>query len=138
MINPVWKRSLCLACLGLGSVVLAVSCSDATPQSPPVESPDAGPGCELGTSGCTCAPVTGCRLGLLCVGNRCLPTEGGQGGVPNDSNVPDLPSYGGDGPTLEDDAGNAPADAALDAAPDEPTADTGAPPAADAAVGDGG
>jgi hypothetical protein len=135
MLDHVLKRSLCVAGLGLGSVLFALSCADAKPVREP-ESPDAGaPACELGTSGCGCAPVTGCRLGLLCVANRCLPTEGGQGGVPNDSDVPNLPDYGG-GPTLEDDAGTTPiVDAATDAAAAE---DTGAPPSPDLDAGDSG
>jgi hypothetical protein len=139
MLDHVLKRSLGLACLGLGSVLFALSCSDAKPLRAP-DSPDAGgPACDLGTSGCACAPVTGCRLGLLCIANRCLPTEGGQGGVPNDSDVPDLPGYGGNGPTFEDDAGTTPtpsADASTDAA--APEADTGAPPGPDPDAGDGG
>src|SRR5688572_26680967 len=125
MLNHVCKRSLRLACLSLGSIMLALSCSDAKPLPAP-DAPDAGPACDLGTSGCSCAPVTGCRLGLLCVAGKCLPTEGGQGGVPNDSDVPNLPGYGGDGPSVEDDAGTPPTDASQDAAP--PAADTGAPP----------
>lgn len=136
MLDHVLKRSLRVACLGLGSVILALSCSDAKPLPPPA-SADAGVDCELGTSGCGCAPVTGCRIGLLCISQRCLPTEGGQGGVPNDSEVPNLPGYGGDGPTYEDDAGSTPvADAATDAAVAEP--DSGAAPTPDPDAGDGG
>jgi hypothetical protein len=133
MLDHVLKRSLRLACFVLGSVVFAFACSDAKPLPAP-ESPDAGAAeCELGTSGCGCARVTGCQLGLLCVANRCLPTEGGQGGVPNDSDVPDLPDYGGSGPTLDDDAGSTPI---VDAS--TPGADTGVPPAPDPDAGDGG
>jgi hypothetical protein len=109
MLDHVLKRSLCVAGLGLGSVLFALSCADAKPVREP-ESPDAG------------APA-------------CLPTEGGQGGVPNDSDVPNLPDYGG-GPTLEDDAGTTPiVDAATDAAAAE---DTGAPPSPDLDAGDSG
>ncbi|MET0409655.1 MAG: hypothetical protein ABW217_00095 [Polyangiaceae bacterium] len=130
------KRSLRLACLGLGSVIFALSCSDAKPVPAPVR-PDAGVECELGTSGCGCDPITGCNLGLLCISRRCLPTEGGQGGVPNDSEVPNLPGYGGDGPTLENDAGSTPiVDASTDAAVAEP--DSGAAPAPAPDAGDGG
>lgn len=128
MLRHVLKRSIGLASLGLGSVLFALSCSDPKPLTAP-ERPDAGPACDLGTSGCACAPVTGCRLGLLCIANRCLPTEGGEGGVPNDSDVPSLPGYGGNAPTFED-GGATPApiaDAALDAAAAQPPADTGAP-----------
>lgn len=136
MLAPALKRPLRLACFALSTLLLALSCSDEEPL-PSAEGPDGGvPACELGTSGCGCAPVTGCRAGLLCIAMKCLPTEGGQGGVPNDSDVPDLPSYGGGGPTLEDDGGTTPsADAAVDAAP---APDTGAPPPPDPDAGDGG
>jgi hypothetical protein len=128
MLDPFSKRPLRLTCLAVASILLALSCSDDEPAPAPVTTPDAGPACETGTSGCACDLVTGCELGLLCIARVCLPTEGGQGGVPNDSDVPDLPGYGGDGPSVEDDAGSTPepSDAAVaDAAPD-----TGAPPIA--------
>jgi hypothetical protein len=139
MLAPLWKRSVYLACLAAGTLTLVLSCSDARPLPQPV-SADAGPDCEVGTSGCACDVITGCRTGLLCIASKCFPTEGGQGGVPNDSDVMRPPGYGGGTSSSADDAGaTPPRDASTDAAAASDAAggaDTGAPVPDAAGVGD--
>jgi hypothetical protein len=109
MFAHVWKRFVSLTCLAGSAALFVFSCSEARPL-PPKGDDDAGAvSCDVGTSGCACDSVTGCRVGLLCISGKCLPTEGGQGGVPNDSNVPDLPGYGGTRSTAPGDGGTSPA-----------------------------
>jgi hypothetical protein len=135
MLTNLWKRAVCLAALGWGMATLVLACSDSR-ALPSSENADAGVlNCIVGTSGCYCGEPTSCREGLICVSNRCYAPEGDNGNVPDESYVPPIPGYGGDGPSLTDDAGTTPspvdASTGVDAAP-------GDPPDTDAGDGDPG